>query len=83
MAQYMEDIENSKKEISFTSIEVERSQRRGPSTIENPSEEYNIVMNHCINGLSEKMSTMASSIEPLVVTFKLNKGFPIDSNEVI
>ena len=75
-------LENSKKERSFPFVEVERSQTRGPYTIENPSEDYNIGINRCIIGLSEKMSTIASSIEPLVVAFKLNKGRPIDSNEV-
>ena len=70
MAQYMEDLENSKKESFLPSVEVKRLQTRGPSTIENPSENYNIAMNHCINGLSEKMSTITSSIEPLVVAFK-------------
>ena len=82
MTQYMADLENSKKERSLPSVEVERSQTRGPSTIENPSEDYIIAMNHCIIGLSEKKSTTASSIEPLFVAFKLNQGFPIDSNEV-
>ena len=64
------------------SVEVERSQTRGPSTVENISEDYNIAMNRCINGLLEKMSTTTSSFEPLIAAFKLNKGFPIDSNEV-
>ena len=82
MTQHMADSEISKKERSLPSIEVERSQIRGTSTVENISEDYNIAMNHCIIGLSEKMLTIASSIEPLVAAFKLDKGFPIDSNEV-
>ena len=82
MAQYMEDVENYKKERSLPSVEVERIQTRGPTTVENISEDYNIAMNRCIIGLSEKMLTIASSIEPLVIAFKLNKGFPIGSNEV-
>ena len=82
MDQYMANLENSKKERSLPSIEVERSQTRGPSIVENPSEDYEIAMNHCIIGFSEKMSTIASSIEPLVATFNLNKGRTIDSNEV-
>ena len=82
MAQYMAYLEKSKEERSFPSVEVERSQIRGPSTIENISEDYNIAMNHCIIGLSEKMLTIASSNETLVAAFKLNKGFHIDSNEV-
>ena len=73
MAQYMVDLQNYKKERSLPYIEVERSQKRGPSTIENISEDYNIAMNHCIIGLSEKMSTIASSIEPLAAAFNLNK----------
>ena len=83
MAQYMEDVENYKKERSLPSVEVERIQTRGPSIIENHSKDYSNEMNHCINGLSEKMSTISSSIEPLIDAFKLNKGFSIDSNEVI
>ena len=63
-------------------VEVERSQTRGPSTVENLSKDYNIAMNDCVMGLLEKMSTIASSIEPLVVAFNLNKGRTIDSNEV-
>ena len=59
---------------SLPSVEVERIQTRGPYTVENISEDYNIVMNRCLIGLSEKMSTIASSIEPLVAAFKLNKG---------
>ena len=82
MAQYMEYLENSKKERSLPSVEVKRSQTRGPSTIENISEDYNIAMNRCIIGLSKKMSTISSSIEPLVVAFNLNKGKTIYSNEV-
>ena len=90
MVQYMAYLENSKKyymsknpiESSFPSVEVEKSQTRGPSIVENHSEDYSNEMNHCINGLSEKMSTISSSIEPLIVAFKLNKGFSIDSNEV-
>ena len=82
MTQYMADLENSKKERSLPSVEVERSQTRGPSTVENISEDYNNAMNRCIIGLSEKMSTIASSIEPLVAAFNLNKGKTIDSNEV-
>ena len=82
MTQYMVYLENSKKERSLPSVEVERSQTRGPSIIENFSDDYNIAMNCCINGLSENMSIIASSIEPLIHAFKLNKGFPIDSNEV-
>ena len=62
MAQYMEDLENSKKERSLPSVEVERSQMRFPSTAENPSEDYNNAMNIYINGLSEKMLTIASFI---------------------
>ena len=82
MDQYMADLENSKKERALPSVEVERSQTRGPSTVENISGDYNIAMNRCIIGFSEKMSTIASSIEPLVVAFKLNKGRTINSNEV-
>ena len=82
MSQYMVDLENSKKDSSLPFVEVERSQTRGPSTVEKHSEDYKNVMNCCINGLLENMSIIASSIEPLVSTFKLNKGFPIDSNEV-
>ena len=76
-------LENSKKKSSLPSVEVERSQTRSPSTVENHSENYNNAMNHCKNGLSEKMLTISSSIEPLIDAFKLNKGFSIDSNEVI
>ena len=83
MAQYMEDLEIYKKESSLPSVEVKIIQTRCPSIIENPSEDYNIAMNRCIIWFSEKMLTIASSTEPLVATFKLNKGFPIDSNEVI
>ena len=78
----MENLENFKKERSLPSIEVERIQTRGPYIVENHSEDYSNEMNHCINGLLEKMSTISSSIEPLIATFKLNKGFSIDSNEV-
>ena len=67
---------------SLPSIEVERIQARGSSTVENHSEDYNNAMNRSINGLSEKMLTTTSSIELLVPLFKLNKGFPIDSNGV-
>ena len=82
MAQYMADLENYKKERSLAYVEVERSQKRGPSTVENLSKDYNIAMNCCIIGLSEKMSTIASSVEPLVAAFKSNKKRTIDSNEV-
>ena len=91
MVQYMAYLENSKKyymsenpiDISMSSVEVERIQTRGPSIVKNHSEDYSNEMNHCINGLSEKMLTISSSIEPLIDAFKLNKGFYIDSNEVI
>ena len=82
MSQYMADLENYKKESSLPSVEVKIIQTRCPSIIENPSEDYNIAMNRCINGLLEKMSTTTSSFEPLVAAFKLNKGFRIESNEV-
>ena len=67
MTQYMADLENSKKERSLPSVEVERSQTRGPSTIENISEDYNIAMNHCIIGLLEKMNHCNESLYNWVV----------------
>ena len=86
--QFMEDLENSKRhympkypiESSLPSFEVERSQIRATYTIENHSEDYNNAMK-CINGLVETMSTIASSIQPLVVAWK-KKEFNIDLNEV-
>ena len=82
MAQYMEDLENSKKERSLSSVEVERIQKKCRSTVENQSEDYEISMNRCIIGFPEKILAIASSIEPLVDAFKLNKGRVIYSNEV-
>ena len=78
----MVDLQNYKKERSLTYIEVKRSQKRGPSTIENLSEDYNIAMNDFVIGFSQKMSTIASSIQPLVAAFKLKKKRTIDSNDV-
>lgn len=57
---------------SLPSIEVESRKRGASSTIENHSEDYNHVMK-CITSLEKTMSTIASSIEPLVVAWKKNE----------
>ena len=50
--QDMEYLENSKKESPLPSVEVDRSQTRGPYIIENPREDYSNAFNHFINWLS-------------------------------
>lgn len=88
MAQYMEDLKNSKHnymsknpiENSFPSIEVESRKRGASSIVENHSEDYNHEMKY-ITDLAKTMSTIASSIEPLVVVWK-KKEFNIDLDEV-
>ena len=88
MAHYMEDLENSKHNYMsenpigsyFPSIDVESRQIGALSTIENHSKDYNHAM-QCITGLAKTMSTIASSIKPLVVAWK-KKEFNIDLDEV-
>ena len=88
MAHYMADLENSKHnymsenpvESSFPSIDVESRQIGALSTVENHSKDYNHAM-QCITGLAKTMSTIASSIKPLVAAWK-KKEFNIDLDEV-
>ena len=89
LSQYMADLVNSKHnymsknpiEIPLPSIEFERGQIGAMHIVENHSADYNYAIK-CINGLAETMSTMASSIEHLVVEWK-KKEFNIDLDEVI
>ena len=82
----MTDIDNSKQkkiskhpiERSFPSNEVEKRLTTYTS-IENDSENCKDLM-ECINGLTKTVSTIATSIEPIVVLMGLNsldnsKGF--------
>jgi hypothetical protein len=70
------NIENSKDnkmsknttESPLPSVEVQRSQIGATSNVENPSDDYNHAMK-CINGLAETMSSLVSSIKPLVVAW--------------
>ena len=88
MAHYMVDLENSKHnymsknpiESSFPSIDIESRKIGALSTIENHSKDYNHAM-QCITGLAKTMSTIASSIKPLVVAWK-KKEFNIDLDDV-
>jgi hypothetical protein len=83
----MADIDNSKHkhisknpiERSFPSNEVEKILTTYTS-VENDSENYKHVM-ECINGLTKTVSTIATSIEPIVASWK-NKGCRSDLDEV-
>jgi hypothetical protein len=71
----------SKKTIerSFPSNEVEKILTTYMS-VENYSENYKHVM-ECINGLTKTVSTIATSIEPIIASWK-NNGCCIDLYEV-
>lgn len=88
MAHYMADLENSKHnymsenpiESYFPYIDIESRQIGALSIVENHSKDYNHAM-QCITSLAKKMSTIASSIKPLVAAWKKNE-FNIDLDEV-
>jgi hypothetical protein len=82
------DLENSKHKHmsknpigkSLPSIVVQESQIVTTFGVENHSPDYKHAM-ECISGLEKRMSTIAYSLESLVVVGK-NKGFQSDLDEV-
>jgi hypothetical protein len=81
IAQYMER-ENSNdnkmpkntKKSPLPSVELWRIQIGATSNFETPSDDYNHAMK-CINGLAETMSSLVSSIKPLVIAWNKARGF--------
>ena len=82
------DLGNSKKKHisripisrSLQSIDFEKSLTTSTSA-ENSGESYKHIM-ECISGLTKTVSTIATSIEPIVASWR-NKGFRSDLDDVI